>query len=235
MSDFKPITYQQLHAIMPWCPEARATLFLPYINSAMQEFGISTPERQAAFLAQIAHESGSLKYVRELATGDDYDGRANLGNTRPEAIEIALRNDSTPGRFYKGRGLIQITGFDNYGACSKALFSDRGVLTRAPHLLERDDLACRSAAWYWESHSLNDLADAGDFERITRVINGGLNGQADRVAYHKRALAALKVNEGGGAEAAVPFPQDNPQPNKVALWFRSLQQQFQRFFRQPPA
>ncbi len=191
MSDYSPITYQQLRAIMPWCPDARAVLFLPYLNDAMREFGVDTPARQAAFLAQIAHESGSLKYTRELATGEAYDDRADLGNTRPEAIEIAARNDSTPGRFYKGRGLIQITGYANYFACSRGLFCDGATLTHNPVILERKELAARSAAWFWQSRHLSELADEGRFEDITRRINGGLNGQAERLAYFHRATEVL--------------------------------------------
>lgn len=186
-----PLTLKQLLAIMPYGSATRAELFLPFINAAMQEFGITTPERQAAFLAQIAHESGSLRYVREIADGSAYDNRADLGNTRPEAIDIALSNNTTPGRFYKGRGLIQITGFDNYVACSQALFGDEVTLPHNPVLLERKELACRSAAWFWWSRGLNGLADGGMFIKITRRINGGLNGLADRVAYHERAQRVL--------------------------------------------
>lgn len=185
------LTLQQLRRIMPGATEARAIIFLPYINAAMEEFSIDTPARQAAFLAQIAHESGALVYTREIASGAAYDNRADLGNTRPEAIDIALTNNTTPGRFYKGRGLIQVTGFDNYCACSRGLFNDEVTLAHNPVLLERKEFAARSAAWFWWSRGLNVLADAGLFEKITRRINGGLNGQAVRLAYFKRALAAL--------------------------------------------
>jgi len=185
------LTLQQLRRIMPAATEARAIIFLPYINAAMEEFSIDTPARQAAFLAQIAHESGALVYTREIASGTAYDNRADLGNTRPEAIDIALSNNTTPGRFYKGRGLIQITGFDNYCACSRGLFNDEATLAHNPVMLERKELAARSAAWFWWSRGLNVLADAGLFEKITRRINGGLNGQADRLAYFKRAEKEL--------------------------------------------
>ena len=91
---------------------------------------------------------------------------------------------------FKGRGLIQITGRNNYHECGKALGVD--MITN-PELLETNDLACRSAAWFWASHGLNDLADKGDFERITKRINGGLNGYQERLAYHARAKMALGV------------------------------------------
>ena len=91
---------------------------------------------------------------------------------------------------FKGRGLIQITGRNNYHECGKALGVD---LITNPELLETNDLACRSAAWFWASRGLNDLADRGDFERITKRINGGLNGYQERLAYHARAKMALGV------------------------------------------
>ena len=185
------ITLAQLLKIMPAASSTRAETFLPYLNEAMDEFEIDNKARQAAFLAQIAHESGSLRYTREIADGSAYDHRVDLGNTRPEAIDIALQNNTTPGRFYRGRGLIQITGYSNYEDCSLSLFGDTGTLTHNPVMLERKELAARSAAWFWHSRGLNKLADAGAFERITRRINGGLTGQADRMAYFQRAQAAL--------------------------------------------
>lgn len=185
------ITLANLLRIMPHLKIVRAGYFLPALNAAMAEFHIDTPVRQAAFIAQIAHESGSFTYMREIADGSAYDNRADLGNTRPEAIEIARINDTTPGRFYRGRGLIQITGYDNYAACSEALFGDTATLTHNPFILERKEPACRSAAWYWFSRGLNAIADAGNFEKITRRINGGLAGYPDRLAFHQRALKEL--------------------------------------------
>lgn len=178
------ITLDQLRAIMPHAG-TRAEIFLAPLNQAMDEFGIDTPPRQAAFLAQVAHESGSLRYVREIASGEAYDtGRLaeRLGNT-PE--------DDDDGRRYKGRGLLQITGTANYSACSAALFDDSQHLLDHPELLELPATAARSAAWYWLAHHLNDHADRRDFGRITRIINGGLNGYADRLAYYERAQKVL--------------------------------------------
>ena len=164
--------------IMPHA-KSRVQEFLEPLNAAMREFHINTPERQAAFLAQIAHESGELRYVKELASGAAYEGRASLGNTQPG-----------DGMRYKGRGLIQITGRNNYHECGKALGVD---LITNPELLETNDLACRSAAWFWASRGLNDLADKGDINRICRRINGGLNGYQERLVYHARAKTALGV------------------------------------------
>lgn len=178
------ITLYQLRAIMPFAGK-RAETFLASLNAAMEEFGIDTPKRQAAFLAQVAHESGSLRYTRELASGAAYDtGRLaeRLGNT-PE--------DDDDGERYKGRGLIQITGTDNYRRCSLALYGDEQHLLDHPEILELPDPACRSAGWFWLAHHLNEPADQGEFERITRIINGGTNGLEDRLAYFERAQKVL--------------------------------------------
>lgn len=177
------ITEQQLRQIMPLA-RGRAAVFLPYLNAAMVRRKINTARRAAAFLAQIGHESGQLLYMRELASGAAYDiGRlaAQLGNT-PAA--------DGDGQRYKGRGLIQITGRSNYRSCSLALFGDERLLER-PELLEQPEWAAESAAWFWESKGLNALADTMDFNRITRRINGGLNGLADRLALWGKAREVL--------------------------------------------
>lgn len=170
------ISLESLQRIMPYAGK-RADQFLRQINEAMDEFEINTPDRESAFLAQIAHESGELRYVHELASGEAYEGREDLGNTEPG-----------DGIRFKGRGLIQITGRANYRACGDALGSD---FVSQPELLERPDFASRSAGWFWKTHGLNGLADNGAFEVITRRINGGLNGYADRQAYLRRAKLEL--------------------------------------------
>lgn len=175
------ITVDELKEIMPYAGK-RAELFIGPLNDAMQEFEINTNVREAAFLAQIAHESGSLKYVKELASGEAYDvGKLaeRLGNT-PE--------DDDDGERYKGRGLIQITGRSNYLQCGEALGLD---LIAQPELLETPANACRSAAWFWQSRNLNELADKGDFKLITKRINGGYNGYQDRLSYYDRAQRVL--------------------------------------------
>jgi len=170
------MTPQQLITIMPNA-RAKAGIFLPALNAAMAEFGITTPARQASFLAQLAHESGQLVYVRELASGAAYEGRKDLGNTQPG-----------DGVRFRGRGLLQITGRTNYAACGKALGLD---LLAQPALLEQTVNACRSAGWFWQSRGLSALADAGDQVAVTRRINGGTNGLAERLAYFKVAQKVL--------------------------------------------
>jgi predicted chitinase len=168
---------EQLRAVMPRLPAARAAEMLPHLNAALVEAAITTPRRLAAFLAQLAHESGELRYFEEGATGDAYEGRKDLGNTRPG-----------DGRRYKGRGPIQVTGRANYRDAGAAL----GVqLEERPELAAAPEVGFRVAAWFWRTRALNELADAGNYDAITRRINGGYNGKAERDAYHARARAVL--------------------------------------------
>ena len=159
----------------------RATGWLPHIEAAMAEYDINTPARQAAFLAQIGHESGGLHWVVELWGPTDaqkrYEGRADLGN-----VQIG------DGFRFRGRGILQTTGRYNYEKTGEALGVD---LIANPEKLGQFELAARSAGWYWKTKGLNELADAGDFEKITRRVNGGLNGYADRLALHNAALEVL--------------------------------------------
>jgi len=176
------ITDIQLRTIMPYSTPKNRDLFLPFLNKYMDQFGINAPVRAASFLAQIAHESGSLRYVREIASGSAYDTGSlakRLGNT-PEA--------DGDGQKFKGRGLIQITGRGNYEAASKGLGLD---LIATPELLELPQYAVKSACWWWNGHGLNAIADANDFRRITKIINGGYNGLASREAFYKVALSTL--------------------------------------------
>jgi putative chitinase len=162
------------------CPTTRSQILARYVNAlndTFLEFEINTPEREAMFLAQVAHESGGFNYVRELASGGAYEGRLNLGNTEPG-----------DGIRYKGRGLIQITGRANYAACAAALGVD---YIAEPELLERPIDATRSAGWYWSSRKLNSIADKGDLLLVTKKINGGTTGYADRQAYYQRATEVL--------------------------------------------
>ncbi|OYO28155.1 chitinase [Janthinobacterium sp. PC23-8] len=161
---------------MPFAGQ-RAALYLAPLTAAMQEFGIDTPVRQASFLAQVGHESAQLRYVRELASGAAYEGRGDLGNV--------VAGD---GVRFKGRGLLQVTGRANYAACGVALGLN---LLAAPQLLEQPVAACRSAAWFWQSRGLNLLADLGDQEKVTRRINGGRNGLAERLALFQVARKVL--------------------------------------------
>lgn len=159
----------------------RASEWAPCIESAMAEFEINTRERQAAFLAQIGHESGGLHWTTEIwgpsIAQTHYEGRADLGNVEPG-----------DGFRFRGRGLLQTTGRANYQATGEALGVD---LIADPERLTEPMLASRSAAWYWQRHGLNELADQGDFKLVTRRVNGGLNGYDHRLALYEHALEVL--------------------------------------------
>jgi putative chitinase len=158
-----------------------AAKLLPYLDAAFAEFEINTVVRQAAFLAQIGHESGGLHWLREIwgptPTQERYEGRADLGNT-----------ESGDGSRYRGRGYIQLTGRANYARAGAALALD---LVDQPQLLEAPQTAIRTAAWFWKEHGLNELADNDEFEKITRKINGGLNGYTQRCALWESAKEVL--------------------------------------------
>jgi predicted chitinase len=160
-------------------PEQKRTQYEQDCKNAMKEAGINTVRRIAAFLAQVAHESGNLRYFKELASGRAYEGRRDLGNVNPG-----------DGVKYKGRGPIQVTGRNNYAAAGKALGLD---LINKPELAERGDVGFRLAAWFWNTRSLNKFADQGPsgFDTITKRINGGFNGKADRDAKYRAACKAL--------------------------------------------
>lgn len=175
-----PITEQQLLRILPNAGR-QAGVFVPVLNTAMSKYGIVTIARIAAFIAQVGHESGQLRYVREIwgptAQQAGYEGRADLGNT--------VKGD---GSKYRGRGLIQITGRANYAACGEALGLD---LINQPELLEQPQHAAMSAAWFWSTKGLNTLADKGEFVKITRRVNGGVNGLEDRQRLYAQAQKVL--------------------------------------------
>lgn len=206
-----PITQQQLLQILP---NARpvAGIFLPALNRAMVRWKIDSRLRQAAFLAQVGHESGQL---RNLVENLNYSAEA-LVRTWPSRLtsqsapayarqpeKIANRvygsrmgsgpEASGDGWRYRGRGLIQLTGRDSYRSAGAAL----GLpLEDQPELLEQPDHAAQSAAWWWAKNGLNELADAGRIQDIGSIINTGKpgripHGAAERKALYERALKVL--------------------------------------------
>lgn len=169
----------QLAEIFPLASVVNVSKFWDPLNQVFEEYDINTIVRKAAFLAQIGEESGQLKYVKELwgptPVQIRYEGRLDLGNTEPG-----------DGRKYMGRGLIQITGRNNYGLCADALDED---LLNYPALLETPILAARSAGWYWGWKNCNAVAD--DIEKVTRLVNGGLTHLDRRIEIYDRALRVL--------------------------------------------
>lgn len=172
------ITVEQLKQILPYSSDKNRRVYCNLLNVYMNVYDINTPMRVAAFIAQIGHESGSFRYTEEIASGEAYEGRKDLGNTQ--------KGDGVK---YKGRGLIQITGRANYTHISNAMDTD---FINNPHLLAIPDRAAASACWWWRNRGLNELADREiNFQKITKIINGGYNGLADRKEIYKRALKVL--------------------------------------------
>lgn len=196
------LTGTQLREIMPRLPAPRLDEFLPHLNAAMGEFAIDSPARAAAFVAQLAHESGEFRWMEEIwgptAAQRRYEPpstlAARLGNTQP--------GDGTR---FKGRGPIQLTGRANYQRFGQLLGID---LIAEPQRAASPDVAFRIAALYWANRGLNPLADAGDFREITRRINGGFNGLADRMKYFERARTIL----GEALTKALPRRRGSAQP-----------------------
>jgi predicted chitinase len=171
------LTAETLQIIVRRLDDDRAQEVVDALNPAMDWADITTPARIAAFVAQCAHESDGFKTMREYASGVEYEGREDLGNT-----------EDGDGQRFAGRGYIQITGRYNYEAAGKALDLD---LVNNPEWAGTPRLAGYIAAWYWNSRNLNKYADQGDFITITRRINGGLNGLKSRQTYYARAQEAL--------------------------------------------
>lgn len=167
----------------------RARTFAPFIDAAMAEFGIDTPERQAAFLAQVGHESGGLHWLVELWGIQPTKAQARYEPPSQKATELGNVHPGDGIRF-RGRGLLQVTGRANYRAAGAALGSD---LETFPDLLSEPGMAARSAAWFWHSRSLNHFVDSDDFETLTRRINGGLTHYEERLALWAGAKTALGV------------------------------------------
>lgn len=194
------MTYDQLDAL------GIEHKWLGPLEEAFAKYDISTPVRQACFIGQCAHESGNFKtlqenlnysaeglmktwpsrfptkeiasqYARQPAkiAGKVYNGR--LGNTSEEEASKFL-----------GRGLIQLTGKENYERCGASINVD---LVNNPDLLLDPKYAALSAGWFWNKKGLNELADAQEHGQITKRINGGLIGLDDRIAKSTKALAAL--------------------------------------------
>lgn len=202
------ITPEQLSKIMPNLTPAQAKEYAQYFSKTMKEFNINTPQRQAMFLAQVAHESGQMKFMKEnlnysakglLATFPKYFNATTAAEYARQPEKIASHvyanrmgngtEASGDGWKYRGRGAIQLTGKNNYAAAGKDLGLD---LVGNPDLASSPETGIRLAGWFWNKNNLNTLADEGKFKAVTKRINGGYNGLADRLAYHEKAWNALK-------------------------------------------
>mgnify|MGYP000597829266 CR=1 FL=1 len=148
------------------------------LNACCDLFKINTPPRLRHFLSQIAHESGGLQWLQELASGDDYEWRDDLGNNKPG-----------DGRRYKGGGAIQLTGRANYQAFADFM-SDPKVMDGSSYVAQKFPFS--SAGFWWTNNDMNTLCDRGaTVEKVTRRVNGGINGLDDRIYYYNRCCDVI--------------------------------------------
>ena len=176
------ITKPILLRAVPTTYISRADEFVASFNQWNIPFGIDSPKRIAHYLAQVYHESGALRYVEEIASGEKYEGRKDLGNTQ--------KGD---GKRFKGRGFIQLTGRANYTKFNAYDLCTEDVIAH-PEMVARFPLNQVASMWFWQTHGLNELADKDDggmigemiVRQITKIINGGQNGIANRLYLYRR-------------------------------------------------
>lgn len=172
----KGLSQDAFLAIMGYGKKAALLVFYPLLKPALTQYQINTPLRKAHFLAQVGHESLSLNYVEEIASGAAYEGRKDLGNTQ--------KGD---GVRFKGRGLIQLTGRANYDKYGK--YAGLNLLKSGNESLiaNTPKYALDVSLWFWKNRKLDRYADKDDLRAITRRVNGGYNGLKDRQEYLNRA------------------------------------------------
>lgn len=172
----KGLSEDALLAIMAKGNAGTIRTYFALFKTMLAKYNINTPLRIAHFLAQVGHESLSLTYTRELASGAAYENRADLGNTQPG-----------DGVRFKGRGLIQLTGRDNYAKYGTHAGLDLLKAGNEELIANTPKYALDVSLWFWDSRKLNTHADADNLRAVTRRVNGGYNGLADRQDYLDRA------------------------------------------------
>ena len=183
------MTYTTIHVLRRLCPSAHQDIIdgvTSYFNAYAAKYGVITDLRICHFLAQAAVESAWFQTLEEYASGNEYEGRQDLGNTQPG-----------DGVRYKGRGIFQVTGRANYDTMGKTMGVD---LINHPELLLTSQYAVISALEFWKSRDLNRVADTDDVNEVTRRINGGYNGINDR----RTALANMKIIMSGSVDDIGP-------------------------------
>jgi len=165
--------------------------FIEHINRYSQEFKINTPTRILCFWANVLHESANLFYMREISSGVQYEGRKDLGNINPG-----------DGKKFAGRGILQITGRNNYTAFNnwyaKTYNTTKYNFVKNPELLETPQFAVLAAFWFWEENNLSEWADKNKFKEVCSIINTGgpnsknINGMDDRLEKYKVINSWLK-------------------------------------------
>jgi len=211
------VTIEQLQTIMPRLPAKKAAELFPFLQAAMTEFAVDAPARAAAFLAQLAHESGQFRFMEEIwgptEAQESYEPQSELatrlGNTEPG-----------DGKRFKGRGPIQLTGRANYRRFGDLLGLD---LVSEPARAAAPDVAFRISGLYWSKKGLNELADLATtdaFREITRRINGGFNGLADRLSFYRVARTTLGVP---GPLRSQPRGRALPGPDNEPIFERGFE------------
>jgi len=202
------LTLDQLKQIIP--KNKYHQHWFDVLQQLLPDYEINTPQRIASFLAQCAHESGEFVFIKEnlnyraatllkvfpkyfpdLALASQYAGKPERIANRVYANRMGNGNEeSGDGYRYCGRGLIQVTGHDNY-----TWFSDSLNITpeEASEYMETFEGAAQSACWFWETTNLNAMADRGDIKAMTKTINGGYIGLEDRISHYEHALHVLGV------------------------------------------
>lgn len=203
-----PISAEFLQQMFAATPAATRNVYIPILNNIMLKYGITTPTRIAAFIAQIGHESGGLRYYTEnlnysrkalLRVFPKYFNNSNVDAYAKQPIKIANRvyanrmgnsnEASGDGWRYRGHGLIQLTGKNNFKAFAKHLNKS---IDETLAYVKTPAGAAEAAGWFWHVNGLNAYADAGDFNGLTKKINGGYNGLAHRQALYEHALKLIK-------------------------------------------
>lgn len=182
------ITREQMEVAYPAVRRlngVQANRIVTALDRAMSAAGIETMKQQCAFVATLLHETGGFRFLEEIATGDAYEGRRDLGNTQPG-----------DGRRFKGRGFIQLTGRANYARAGKELSLD---LLQKPELAAEIDASAKIACWFWVTRGCNKFAEDGNFKRTQIIVNGrnrttGLpNHWEQRLDVYQKLVAQLQA------------------------------------------
>jgi len=206
------LTLEHLQACLPEAKKANLEKFVEGFNETFEHFEINTPERMAMFIAQTAHESGNFsttqenlhysakglngtfkKYFPTVESAEAYAKKPEKIANRVYGARMGNGNEASgEGYKYRGRGIIQLTGKDNYKNCGKALGMD---LLAEPDSVAENPVAVLSAGWFWDTRKLNTWADKGDVLTVTKKINGGTIGLADRTKHYEHILEVLHALE----------------------------------------
>jgi putative chitinase len=178
------------------------------LNETFSRFNITTNNQKAMFIGQCSHESGNFKMLQEnlnykaatlmklwpkrfptLEVANQYAGNARAIANKVYADRMGNRDEASgDGYRFRGKGLVQLTGHSNHFHAGKALGID---FVMQPDLVATPKYAALTAGWFWDTHKLNPPADALDYQKVTRIINGGTIGLDDRIKHVQQALAVL--------------------------------------------